>query len=137
MILSGAAIKQLLEKNELQITPTPIVKEASIKIHLAGQFGKTRDTLAISDKHVLPPKGFIVGKSKESITLPNNIAGLYDGYIGIATQGVFTHVSSTLIDPNFSGQITLEIYNASDTPVELTKDMRVGHVIFLQVTNSI
>ena len=136
MIISGDAILKLIENQTLTINPKPVIKEASIKVHLADQFGTSKNSLEQMSNVILPPKGLIIGKTRESITLPNNIAGLYDGYIGMATQGIFTHVSSMFIDPEFNGHITLEIFNASDNPVELIKDMRVGHVIFFQVAPS-
>jgi deoxycytidine triphosphate deaminase len=133
MILSGKTIKKLLEDKVIQITPTPQIKEASVKIHLSNQFSPVDQEFATHETYTLKPKEFIIGKSKETIIIPETIAGLYDGYTKLARKGIMTHMGSMFIDPGTSGQITFEIYNASEQEIILEVGMRVGHIVFLQV----
>ena len=133
MILSNTAIKTEISKGSIAIVPDPIIKEASVKAHLSGLFGETIDKFEQLDSYVLKPKAFILAKSKETLTLPTNIAAFYDGYVGVATKGLFTHGSSMFIDPGGTWQITLEIFNASNSEIILEKDMRVGQYIFMRV----
>ncbi|KKR68386.1 MAG: Deoxycytidine triphosphate deaminase [Microgenomates group bacterium GW2011_GWA2_40_6] len=126
MILSGKTIKKLLDDKIIVVSPPAEVKEASIKIHFSDSFGKNRNELKPIKEYILKPKEFVVCLTKENITLPDNYAGLYDTHISLSSVGVITHMGSMLIEPGFSGQILLEIFNASDTDVILNKDARAN-----------
>lgn len=134
MILSGEAIKRLLKSGEIKITPEPIIKEASVKIHFSGEFGINRSDINNTGTITLQPKEFILGLSKEKISLSDKFAGFYDGYIGLSSQRIMSHIGSMFIDPGFSGQILLEIFNISDKVVTLEKNMRAGHLIIFEVS---
>jgi dCTP deaminase len=133
MLLSKSSIERLLSDKVLLITPSYEIKAASVKAYLSGLFGNDKDSLVQADTYTLKPKGFVLAKAREVLTLPKNIAAFYDGFVGVASLGLFTHGSSMFIDPGETSQITLELFNASDKPIELRKDMRVGQYIFFQV----
>ncbi len=133
MILSKKTIESLITENALVIQPSYEIKTSSVKAFLSGMFGKNKEDFKQSDIYTLQPKEFVLAKAKEVITLPDNISAFYDGYVGVATLGLFTHGSSMYIDPGETSQITLELFNASDTPIVLKKDMRVGQYIFFKV----
>jgi deoxycytidine triphosphate deaminase len=126
MILSGKAIKRLLDQGDLVIDPRPIIKEASVKIHLSNFFGKSRGGLEQKEEYVVKPQEFVLSLSVEKIKISDSYAGLYDGYIGFSAQGVTSHLGSMLIDPGFEGRVTLEIFHASNASVTLKKGMRIG-----------
>lgn len=133
MILSGQSIQKLLDSGELGIKPKPIIKEASVKIHLSSEFSELDGKFVKKKKYKLHPKEFILAHTKESFIIPANIAGFYDGYTHLSRRGVITHLGSMFVDPGTEGVITLEIFNASDNEVLLEPNMRVGHMIFLEV----
>ena len=133
MILSGKAIEELIQSGQLKVRPAAETKEVSIKIHLSGSFGKERESLKEVESYELKPKEFILGTSLESFEFPSNYAGLYDNHIHMAREGIFTHLGSMLIEPGFSGQFLLEIFNSSDKPMKLEKGMRVGNLMILKV----
>ena len=120
MIYSGKAIKRLISEGELKIQPEPEIKEASVKIHFS-------ETLTIK------PKEFKLAKSTETFELSSNLAGLYDGYTHLARKGIITHLGSMFVDPGTIGQITFEIFNASDKEVTVEKGERAGQLILLHV----
>lgn len=133
MILSGLSIQKLLDDKIISISPDPIIKEASVKIHLSNQFSLIRKEYESQESFVLKPKEFVLVLSKETISLPSNYAALYDGYTQLARRGIITHLGSMLVDPGTNGQITLEIFNASDQEQVLEAGMRVGHLMILEV----
>ncbi|MBD3280944.1 hypothetical protein GF389_05490 [Candidatus Dojkabacteria bacterium] len=133
MILSKNGIEKEIGKGNLSIEPNPIIKEASVKVHLSNLYGKNMEKFEEIDSYVLKPKGFILAKAKEILTLPDDIAAFYDGYIGVATKGLLTHGSSMFIDPGGKWQITLEIFNASEKDIVLKNGMRVGQYIFMRI----
>lgn len=136
MILSGNAIKRIINQGDLIVEPKPVIKEASIKIHLSDSFGKSRERFGQREEYTLEPKEFVLALSAEKIKISDKYAGLYDGYIGLSSQGVSSHFGSMLIDPGFEGRVTLELFNASDKPITLKKGMRVGHLMILKVSQS-
>lgn len=133
MVISKKVLQTLISDSKLVITPEPIFKEASIKAHLSGEFSIDLINFEMKDSVIINPKQFILAKVRESITLPPDVCAIYDGYVGVATKGLFTHGSSQFIDPGETSKITLEIFNASENPIELKKDMRIGQYIFMKV----
>jgi len=133
MILSQSTLKQLITQGIIAIEPEPQIKEASIKMHLSTLFAQPGKDFIESESYLLKPKEFILAQTSEKITLPANIAGLYDGYTHLARQGVMTHMGSMFVDPESDNHITLEIYNASQEDVLLEGGMRVGHLVFFEV----
>lgn len=133
MILSNKTLEELIAQKIITFQPEALIKEASIKIHLSSLFAKIGAEFNQQDSYILKPKEFILAQSKETISLPLEYAGLYDGYTHLSRKGIITHMGSMFIDPGTDSYITLEIFNASDKDVELEAGMRVGHVVILEV----
>ncbi len=133
MLLSDKSIKKLLNEKKLLIKPAPLLKSASVRLHLSNQFAKPGSKVKIKEEYVLKPKGFILGSTLEHITMPNDYAGLYDGSTTLAREGIMSHVGSMLISPGSSGNLTLEIFNASDKPFLLKSNMRIGQLIIMKM----
>jgi deoxycytidine triphosphate deaminase len=133
MVLSKKVILEEIEKGKLVVEPRYDIKEASIKAHLSGEFCALFGEFSFQDKYILKSKGFVLAKVREVITLPTDIAAFYDGYVEIAKKGLFTHGSSSFMDPGEKSQITLEMFNASDNEIVLEKDMRIGQFIFVKL----
>ncbi len=62
---------------------------------------------------------FVLGTTYEKITLPNNILAMVEGRSTIARWGLSAHVTAPLINPGWSGKITLEFFNHSTLKLEL------------------
>ena len=133
MILSNQTLEKLLSDGTIKIAPRAELKEAAIKIHFSNKFSKTGNTFSTKKEIKLKPKEFILALSKETITLPSNYAGLYDGYTHLARQGVMTHLGSMFVYPGTDGQITLEIFNASQEVVVIKPDTRAGQLVLFEV----
>lgn len=82
----------------------------------------------------LPPGGFVLGTTREIVTLPDNIMGQVHGCSSIGRTGLFVQ-NAGLIDPGFSGQITLELFNASEFMMYLKVGQRIAQLSF-QYLNS-
>ena len=133
MILSGKSINEIIESGLLKVFPDAQIKEASIKVFLSSKIGKERNNYHEFKEYILQPKEFILALSQETFEFPDNYAGLYDDHIHMSCQGIFTHLGSMLIEPEFKGQILLEIYNASDKPFKLEPGMRAGNLMVVKV----
>lgn len=135
-MLSDRSIKKLIEEGNLVIQPKAILKSASIRLHLSNQFAKPAERVEVKEEYLLKPKELILGSTLESIKLPNDHAGLYDGSTTLARVGITSHMGSMLISPGSSGNLTLEIFNASDKPFLLKVGMRIGQLLIIKLDSS-
>jgi len=139
MILSDYSIFEVLKFNELRIIPFPKDKDiqpCSIDFHLGGELktidGKTIDIL--HDTYNIKPKEFLLGCTLEYIEMPKHLCGQVDGKSSIGRLGIFIE-NAGFIDPNFRGNITLEIYNASDKEFELGSGMSICQLVLFALTS--
>lgn len=97
--------------------------------------GKSIDLTQGSYK--IKPKEFLLGSTFEKIHMPYNLCGHIDGKSSIGRLGVFIHISSGFVDSGFNGNITLEIFNASDKEFELYHGMSICQIIFEVLTSQV
>ena len=123
MILSDRDIAYELNKGSLKIIPCEEkdIQPCSVDLHLGKELltleGKRIDLSKSSYK--LKPKEFILGSTEEYVEIPLYLCGQVDGRSSIARMGVSIHQTGGYIDAGFNGNITLEIFNASDKEFEL------------------
>jgi len=136
MLLSDKTIKRLLKEGKLIVEPKPTLKSASLRLHLADQFAKPRGHVEKEKEYLLEPKALVLGATLERIKLPADLAGLYDGSTTLARLGITSHMGSMLMSPGSDGNLTLEIFNASDEPFLLKSGMRIGQLLFIRLDAS-
>ncbi len=78
----------------------------------------------------IPPHGFVLATTLETVTLPNHIVGHLHGRSSIARVGVGVHITAGIIDAGWSGKIVLELVNHSNVPVTLQHSQRVCALTF-------
>jgi len=115
------------------------VQPASYDLTLAEDFLKPCESMLprnITEKPqynqtipLVKPGEFLLASTVEKITLPNGLCGRVEGRSSIGRLGLFIQ-NAGWIDSGFSGQITLELFNASRTPIELKPGMRICQAIF-------
>lgn len=88
------------------------------------------------DSYKLKPQEFILGSTMEKVHLPYDLCGHIDGKSSIGRLGVFIE-NSGFVDSGFNGNITLEIYNASDKPFELIHGMPICQIIYETLTSPV
>ena len=133
MLLSDRSIQRLLKQKRLIVKPKPILKSASIRLHLSDQFAKPRRTIKRNETFLLKPKQLVLGSTLERICMPDDHAGLYDGSTTLERIGITSHMGSMLISPGSEGNLTLEIFNASDKSFLLESKMRIGQLLILRL----
>jgi dCTP deaminase len=123
MILSDRDIAGELNKGSLKIIPCEEkdIQPCSVDLHLGKELltlgGKKIDLSKGSYK--LKPQEFILGSTEEYVEIPTHLCGQVDGRSSIARLGVSIHQTGGYIDAGFNGNITLELFNASDREFEL------------------
>ena len=76
----------------------------------------------------LPRNSFILAHSQETLTLPDNVVAMVKDKSTYARLGVT--VQNTVLEPGWSGQITLEITNHNSRPVLLIVGRGIAQVMF-------
>lgn len=84
---------------------------------------------------IIEPKQFVLASTVEYINLPNFITAFVEGRSSIGRIGLFIQ-NAGWVDPGFEGQITLELFNASDYKIMLKPNMRIGQLVFAKMDKS-
>ncbi len=84
---------------------------------------------------IVQPGEFILGVTKESITVPDDLVVRVEGRSSLGRLGIIVHSTAGFVDPGFSGTITLEISNLNRMPVALYPGMRVCQLAFEMMTS--
>lgn len=148
MILSDKKICSLLENGELYISPIQAeqIQPASVDIKLGNTFCIVEDSCTgiitmgheiqykeiTADKYVLLPGQFVLASTIEYVRLPNYLTAFVEGRSSLGRMGLFIQ-NAGWVDPGFSGEITLELYNANRCAIELKSGRRIGQLVFAEM----
>lgn len=83
--------------------------------------------------YVLQPNQFIIASTQETVNMPDDVAGRFEGKSSLGRLGLTTHVTAGFIDAGFSGQITLEMKNENRFPIWIKRGMKIGQICFFKM----
>ncbi len=92
-------------------------------------------TIPDGDSFMVQPGEFVLGVTREKITVPDDLVVRVEGRSSLGRLGIIVHSTAGFVDPGFSGTITLEISNLNRMPVALYPGMRVCQLAFEQMTS--
>jgi len=144
MILSDGEIIEYLSKKELLIEPIAQeqIQPASVDVRLGNTFCVADDSAAsvirladqlkyhtfTQDKYILLPGQFVLATTVERISLPDYLTAFVEGKSSLGRLGLFIQ-NAGWVDPGFSGEITLELFNASRFAIELHAGDRIAQLV--------
>lgn len=147
-MLSDGTIRRLVKQDVIGFSPEigdSQFQPASIDLRLGHQFrvmeggddGTTLYTLprrigqdqAIHSQIILPGVP-VLAHTLEEIWLPDHIVARVEGKSTWARKFLMVHMTAGFIDPGFRGQITLEILNLGNHPLELFPGELICQVSF-------
>ena len=133
MILSDRDILRLIKQKKLIINPLiEEIKGAHVNLHLSNKLSryknkildlKNNSTFGFTEILLhdsgfrLKPKEFILGSTVEKVKIPNGYFGFIETKGNIARAGIQAHNVDGHLDPGFSGNVTLEIKNNSNSSI--------------------
>ena len=148
MILSDGEILDYIDNGKLKVNPLDEIQiqPASIDIRLGDTFSvvdNASDSIIRldepvkyksirQDRYVLLPGQFVLATTVEYFSLPNNLTAFVEGRSSLGRLGLFIQ-NAGWVDPGFEGEITLELYNASDHAIELKAGCRIGQLVFAKM----
>lgn len=149
MILSGGKIREEVLDNAIGIVPFQVenLKDASYTFTLSSKIRCPQQASIVSletdnlsddleigpDGFVLDPNAFILGYTEENLKLNGKFGCFFSARGSCAQIGLNLLLSSTFAEPDTDGKITLEIHNASNSPILLRAGMKIVKGIFLRV----
>ena len=147
MILTKNVILNEMKKGRIKITPfnKSYIGDTSIDLTLDNKFrvfskrGKitlSEDSdykkflkLVEADSIVVHPGQFILGITKETIKLPDDICGWLSGRSRFARLGLVIHVTASFVHPGVDNKQVLEIKNVGTSDLVLKKGLRICQLI--------
>ena len=154
MILPDHEIRKLLSSGNVVVEPLEPeqVQAACIDLRLGDEFRVFKSTSeAFIDSRnpkeytqavasdgkpfIIHPKEFILGITKESIKIPDDLAAYLDGRSSLGRLGITAHITSGWIDPGFHGKLVLEISNLGKMPVTLYPGMRICKLLLFKLSS--
>lgn len=85
------------------------------------------------DSLVIPPGGFALAASSEYYRIPRDIMVVCVGKSTYARCGIVVHV--TPLEPEWEGQITIEISNTAPLPARVYGGEGIAQLLFLKASN--
>lgn len=82
---------------------------------------------------LINPGDFVLLKTKGTVSLCYEIAGMLGGRSSYARRGLLIHCTSSLIAPGFSGNIVLEVKNLGYEPIRLKDGDKICSLSFLKM----
>lgn len=157
MVLSDREIREYIKKKKIAIKPLiqANIRPAAIDLTLHQNFRVFRNNehthIDVKQKFdvtelvkaksdgslVIHPREFVLGSTKEIITLPPDLIGLLEGRSSLGRIGLIVHATASFVQPGFSGYLTFEMSNISNLPIKLYAGMRVAQIAFLQMSSPV
>ena len=144
--LSDLSILDCMDRGHIRISPwdPALLQPASVDVTLGTSWLVPEKKLGAvtvadrnavyseleTDRYVLEPNHFVLATTNEVIGLDNTVAAKFEGKSSLGRMGAMTHVTAGFIDPGFSGQITLEIFNVSPWTLIFTSGIKIGQIVF-------
>lgn len=154
-MLSDRDINKAIQQGLLKIEPfdPTQLRPAGISLHLGEQILVPKPTKLIDFRadteieydefkikddvpFILKPQQFVLGHTKEIISISNKLGFIIEGRSTLARLGVSVEQSATIVDPGHNERpVTLEIYNCGPSPVTLYRDMSVAKALVFKLSS--
>ena len=97
--------------------------EARSDYHLLGRDGP----------FTMPPNRLLIGRTLESVSLPDHLAARIEGKSSLARAGLSVHVTAPTVLAGFRGRLVLEMNNIGPFAIVLREGMPIAQLILEHV----
>lgn len=155
MILSDRTIKKLVKTGEIKIEPfcEEQLQPASYDVRVGHEFmvfdnSKTtvidprkdlqtamrKVEVTEDEPFVLHPGEFALAATEEIVGVDENHLFMLNGKSSLGRLGLLVHATAGFIDPGNELRVTLELFNVATMPILIYPGMKIGQVVFEQLT---
>lgn len=139
MILSDTEIFRAIAKGQVKFENANLhdwqFQSVSVDLRL-GDVGPGRSSRSQSGddprEWLLRPRAFVLASTLEVVTIGPALCGFVAGKSSVARRGIQVEAAG-LVDPGFSGQLTLEVVNFTRDSVMLTEFEPICQIYFMRV----
>lgn len=104
---------------------SPMEKDLAAKINQYQKLIK----IPYGENFVLHPNEFIIGSTLEYLSFPEDLTAYLIGRSSWGRLGLII-ATATVVNPCFKGNLTLELVNAGNVPIELYPGTRIAQLVF-------
>jgi len=158
VLLSDTNIRHALEDGALKIQPfhPGSMQPSSVDLRLGHTFrvadpltteaaSSSRDNSDLftevyvpeGEKFLLPPGGFALAHTHEIVTLNNHLAARVEGKSSLGRNGQAVHITAGFIDPGFSGQVVLELFNHLPVAFEYEPGQKIAQLCIFGISTPV
>lgn len=83
---------------------------------------------------ILKPGQFILGRTCEEFTIPENCAGKIEGRSSFARLGLSVHCSGDFINPGYRGRMPLQLVNHSPRPIRIVPFLPISQLVLISLS---
>jgi deoxycytidine triphosphate deaminase len=113
-----------------QINPEKIINDGVITLSLFSKIQQVGIDLTISESITIPHGKSLNVLLNEIVRLPKDIFATFTHRSTYNRQGVL--ITGSIYDPGYEGQIGCTIYNLSGSEISITKNDRIGQMVFFK-----
>lgn len=138
MILSDNDIEQALADGRITITPDPRsdqIQPASLDLRMGEvMYDQFRDELVEAEDGTLSiqPWTFYLGTTLDEVWIAEDLTAQMTGRSSFGREGLVVHLTAGFCDPDFEGELTLEMFNFSLDPIDIEPGERVAQLVFME-----
>jgi dCTP deaminase len=157
VVLSDRTIREELKKGRIIIDPLDdgCIQPSSVDLHVDQHFRLFRNhsmrvidvqedledltelvVVADGDALILHPGEFVLGSTRERVTLPDDLVARLEGKSSLGRLGLLIHSTAGFVDAGWDGHLTLELSNVANLPITVYPGMKIGQISFLQMTTA-
>lgn len=147
-MLSDNEIRAAIDRGAIIIDPPPEdhdFQPASVDVHLGSRFGililpfgdqpiRITDTNQVNyieaESIAILPGAFMLGHIAERLTLSPQYVARIEGKSSLGRKGLAIHVTAGFVDPGWDGNLTIEIFNASQVTYLLKAGDTIAQLAF-------
>src|SRR3954465_10953441 len=150
--LSDGTIRRLLAEGRVKLEPfdEAMIQPASVDLKLGPSFRVFHNFRVESIDLADPPQGltelvevaedepfvvhpgeFVLGRTEETVELPDDIVCRVEGKSSLGRLGLIVHATAGFVDPGFKGTLTLEITNLTRVPIKLWAGKPIAQLSFM------
>jgi dCTP deaminase len=154
MVLSDHSIREALAAGQIVIDPfeEDCIQPSSVDLHVDHYFRLFRNHTSRvidvredqedltelvdigDDPLILHPGEFVLGSTKEKVTLPHDLVARLEGKSSLGRLGLLIHSTAGFVDAGWDGHLTLELSNVANLPITVYPNMKIGQISFLRMT---
>src|SRR3984893_6679422 len=155
MVLSDRTIRRMIAEERIGIAPYDpgLLQPSSLDVRVDRYFRVFRNSrypfidvkqaqeeltelVEIDDEtpFILHPGEFVLGSTLERVRLPDDLVARLEGKSSLGRLGLLIHSTAGFIDPGWDGHVTLELSNVANLPITIYREMKIGQLSFVQMT---